>query len=85
MPEIARFFGIVIAMFWKEHGRPHFHARYGDQKGVFFIDPVYMSEGNLSPRAQALIVEWATIHKHNLLENWDRARRHESLLPIEGL
>lgn len=85
MPEISRFFGIIIAMFWNEHGVPHFHVRYGDQKGVFFIDPLYMNEGNLSPRAQALVVEWATIHRSELLENWECAKLRKPLIRIEGL
>jgi hypothetical protein len=50
MPEISRFLGIVIAIYWKEHGVPHFHAKYGSQRASFAIDDLRLLEGSLPPR-----------------------------------
>ena len=59
MPEISRFFGIVIAIYYKDHQPPHFHAKYGNQTGVFAIDDVRLIEGQLPKRVISLILEWA--------------------------
>ena len=85
MPEISRFFGMVIAMYFADHNPPHFHVRYGSYKAVVGIDPVVLREGELPPRALALIVEWATIHQDQLRENWERARIRQSLTRIDPL
>lgn len=57
MPEISRFFGIVIAMYYKEHGIPHFHAKYGDKTGVFSISELKLIEGSLPKRVISLVLE----------------------------
>ncbi len=85
MPEISRFFGIVIAMFYNEHEPPHFHARYGSQKARFALDDLRMLEGDLGPRARGLVIEWASHHQAELRENWERAARHQPLQSIEPL
>jgi hypothetical protein len=72
MPEISRFFGIVIAMYYEEQPPPHFHATYGDEKAEFSIDPPGLLKGDLSPRALALVTEWAAIHRDELLEAWQQ-------------
>ena len=59
MPEISRFFGMVIALYYNDHAPPHFHVRYGKQKAVIGIDPLVLLAGKLSPRASALVLEWA--------------------------
>jgi len=59
MPEISRFFGIVIAIYYKEHGTPHFHAKYAEQTGVFSIVHLKLIEGRLPRRVVALVLEWA--------------------------
>ena len=70
MPELSRFFGIVIAMFAKDHVPPHFHARYGEYNGLFSIDTGELIEGQMPRRAVRLVQDWAELHKAELLENW---------------
>lgn len=85
MPEISRFFGIIIAMFYDEHNPPHFHARYGEFKAAIRIEDFAVLEGYLPPRALGLVMEWADLHKQELLADWDLARRQRPLSPIEPL
>ena len=80
MPEISRFLGITIYMYWGDHGPPHFHARYGHHKAKVRITPVSLLAGRLPPRVLALIVEWASRHEAELLANWSRCERKE--LPV---
>ena len=63
MPEISRFYGIVIAMFYNDHTPPHFHARYGDQRAIISIDTLTVLRGRLSPRLLGLVTEWAALHQ----------------------
>lgn len=58
MPEVSRFFGIVISMFYNDHPPPHFHARYGGQKGLVAIESLTLLRGSLPPRVLGLVVEW---------------------------
>ena len=85
MPEISRFFGIVVAMFYAEHGVPHFHAVYGEQKVSIGIEDHVVLEGTLQPRALRLVLEWCRLHEAELLANWQRARRGEPLERIPPL
>ena len=85
MPEISRFFGIVIAIFYNDHEPAHFHARYGSQRARFATDDLRLLDGRLAPRAHGLVTEWASQHRTELLENWERARRHEPLESITPL
>lgn len=85
MPEISRFFGIIVTMYHSEHPPPHFHVRYGEQKAIITIESLTLIEGKLSPRVFGMIMEWATLHQKELLENWNLARRHEALQKIEPL
>jgi len=85
VPEISRSFGIVIQMYFDDHPPPHFHARYGGRKARVLIDPVGLLEGTLPPRALAFAVEWATLHRDELLENWRRLRAREHASPIAPL
>ncbi len=71
MPVIARFYGIVIKMYFKEHGIPHFHALYGEYNGVFDIETLEMMEGDLPRRAQKMIREWAQMYRSDLLNMWE--------------
>jgi len=70
MPIIARFYGILIKMYFREHGIPHFHALYGEYNGVFDIEKLEMIEGDLPKRAQKMIKEWADRYREDLLEMW---------------
>jgi hypothetical protein len=73
MPEISRFFGIVVRMFVEAggpHHRPHFHAYYQGRVAVFAADVVEKVGGSLPPRQERLVVAWAEIHQGELLEDW---------------
>ena len=84
MSEISRFLGIVIAMFYRDHGPAHFHARYGEYKAsVDFSGDVVV--GWLPQRALRFVEEWARVHAEELQANWNRARDKQALLPIEPL
>jgi hypothetical protein len=85
MPEISRFFGIVIKMFYEDHNPPHFHAEYGGEKVLIEIRTLSVFSGGLSPRAMGLVIEWATLHQQELLADWEKARAHEELKEIEPL
>jgi hypothetical protein len=85
MPEISRFFGIVIAMYYNDHAPPHFHVRYGEHKAVVGIDPAVVLGGHLSRRAAGLVVEWAQLHRAELLADWELARQQAPLNRIDPL
>lgn len=75
MPEIARFFGIIIRMFAEPaapHHRPHLHAYYQGEVGIFAIDTIELIGGSLSQRQQRLVEAWAEIHQTELMAAWDR-------------
>ena len=85
MPEISRFFGMVIHMFWQEHEAPHFHARYGEFVASIDIRTAAVTSRKFPDRALRLVQEWRAAHESELLANWDRLRRHEEPLPIAPL
>lgn len=87
MPEISRFFGIIISMYYNynDHPPPHFHVRYGRQKAIIAIQSLSVLERELSPRVLGIVVEWASLHRTELLENWERARQNVSLEKIQPL
>ena len=85
MPEISRFFGIVITIYWKEHGIPHFHAKYGGSRASFSIEDIRLLEGKLPPRVMALVVEWAIKNQDELLADWYLAMAKKPLNPIKPL
>lgn len=85
MPRISAFFGIVIRMFYNDHSPPHFHAEYGEHEAVYRIETIEVSRGTLPRRAHALVVEWTTLHRFELMDNWDRARQGLPLRSIEPL
>jgi hypothetical protein len=84
MPEISRFLGIVIGMFFNEHGPPHFHAVYGEHQMTVEIESGEV-RGEFPPRAVRLVLEWADLHKQELLEDWERARQRQPLERIAPL
>lgn len=85
MPRLSEFYGIVIAMFYEDHPPPHFHAVYAGQRTLIGIDPIQVLRGRLPRRALSLVMEWAAMHQAELRANWQRARDHLPLLPIEPL
>ena len=66
MPELCRFFGLVILMYYNDHPPPHFHVRYGSQRAIVDIRTLAVLEGRLSPRALGLVAEWAALHQEPL-------------------
>jgi hypothetical protein len=85
MPEISRFFGIIITMNYNDHAPPHFHVRYSDHKALISIQTLTLLEGRLPPRVFGLIMEWASRHQAELMANWLRARQQAELHRIEPL
>jgi hypothetical protein len=85
MPEISRFFGVVIAIFYDDHNPPHFHARYEGAKAVIDINALSIREGALPPRVFGLVIEWATLHKKDLIKNWELAKDKKPLQTIDPL
>lgn len=85
MPEISRFFGIVIKMFFDDHNPPHFHAEYAGSLTLIDIRTLAVFSGQLPPRAMGLVIEWATLHQQELLADWQRARAQQDLRPIAPL
>jgi Domain of unknown function (DUF4160) len=71
MPTISQFFGIVIQMFWREHTPPHFHALYGEYESLIEIRTLDVIKGSLPRLAQALALEWAALHRAELMEDWN--------------
>ena len=82
MPEIARFYGIVIKLFFGARPPPHFHAVYGEHIGLFDINTLKMIEGDLPNRAKKLVIEWAEKNKAKLKTMWDSQEFHK-LPPLE--
>lgn len=85
MPEISRFYGIVIRMFFREHAPPHFHASYGEEEALISIETLSVISGRLSPRSLGLVVEWASLHRDELKKNWNKVNRYEQPDKIEPL
>jgi len=85
MPQISRFYGIAIYMYWGDHPPPHFHAHYGRDQAQVRIDPVGLLVGRLPPRILAMVVEWAALHREELLADWELAQNNAMPNAIEGL
>jgi len=85
MPEICRFYGIVIKMYFADHAPPHFHAEYADAEARIAIDSLGVISGTLPARAMGLVAEWATLHQHELRALWEKARRHQPLHRLDPL
>ena len=85
MPEISRFYGIVIKMYFEEHLPPHFHAEYGEHEGLVNINSLGLIAGRLPSRAWGLVIEWASQHQEELLALWEKARNMEPLGKIAPL
>jgi len=85
VPEISRFLGIIIVMYYNDHAPPHFHAKYGEFEAVISIDTGAVIEGRLPPRVLGLVQEWRECHKTELVEDWDLARARKALKRIDPL
>jgi len=85
MPEISRFFGIVIYIYFREHNPPHFHAVYGETEALIEIKTLRVLTGSLPPRALGLVTEWATMHQDELMKAWEQASSYQIPRKIEPL
>lgn len=85
MPRISEFYGIVIAMYYAEHGVPHFHARYAGREASVAIETLDVLAGSLPDHALRLVREWGSLHQAELGLDWQRARADQPLEPIAPL
>lgn len=74
MPELSRFYGIIIYMYAKDHAPPHLHAKYGDEFAIFDIRSGEVKEGTFPRRATRLVQDWIEIHREELEENWNQSQ-----------
>lgn len=77
MPEISRFFGIIIRMFFDDHLPPHLHADYTGRQALVAFDPIRVIESDLPQRALSMVLEWTALHQPELLENWRRLHSNQ--------
>ncbi len=85
MPDVSRFFGIVIYMYFNDHLPPHFHAEYGGSEALYEIETLRVYSGRVPRRVHNMVIEWADSHRAELMENWVRARQGQSVVDIEPL
>jgi hypothetical protein len=85
MPTISRFYGILIQMYFDDNNPPHFHAIYNKNKALICINDFSLLHGDLPPKAFSLVIEWAKIHREELLKEWEFARKKKTLFDIEPL
>lgn len=85
MPQVSRFYGLLIYFYYNEHNPPHFHAHYGESKCEIGINDLRILAGSLPNRAYALVLEWAALHRNELMNNWNLARDGKPLQSIEPL
>jgi len=85
MPEVSRFYGIIIAFYYNEHNPPHFHAKYGEFLAEIDIMSLQILKGELPKHAKTLVLEWADEHNEELMQDWELARQKAELKQIEPL
>jgi Domain of unknown function (DUF4160) len=88
MPELSRFFGIIIRMYMEaggQHHTPHFHAYYQNEIAIYGIDPVELISGSLQKRQQRMVEAWAELHQAELMEDWQRLQAGQSPRSIAPL
>ncbi|MGI4789095.1 MAG: DUF4160 domain-containing protein [Janthinobacterium lividum] len=88
MPELSRFFGIIIRMYMKagvQHHRPHFHAYYGDDVAIYSLDTIEVLAGSLPKRQQRFVEAWAELHQAELEANWQQLQTGQAPQPIAPL
>lgn len=84
MPEICRFYGIIILMHYRDHDPPHFHAKYENQEVTIEIQ-AGMVKGYMGKRALGMLFEWFDLHQAEIMENWRLLRDHQPLQKIQPL
>ncbi len=85
MPEISRFYGIIITMYYNDHNPPHFHARYGNDVVMVEIENLKILEGSFPTRASTMVLEWAKYNQNKLLKNWENIRNEKPVFRIDPL
>jgi len=85
MPEVSRFYGIIIRMYFDDHAPPHFHAEYAEHEAVVDLEETRIIAGDLPARAFSLVKEWTALHQQELRTLWDNARHSRPLTKIEPL
>lgn len=84
MPEISRFYGVIVRMFYMDHNPPHFHIEYQDYEATIDIDSGIV-KGEMPRRALNLVFEWLDLYEQELFENWELAQQRKPLNRIEPL
>ena len=85
MPELSRFLGIIIAMYYNDHNPPHFHVLYNEYDAEIEISNLTILEGKLPPRVLGLAMEWAELHKKELIDDWNllqAGEKHNKIQPL---
>ena len=85
MPIICTFYGIIIRMYFEDHNPPHFHVEYQGFKAEYDISTLDILAGSIPKRAHAMVLEWASMHKKELLNNWEKAKIPSEINNIEPL
>jgi hypothetical protein len=85
MPTISAFYGIIVRMYWKDHAPPHFHVEFGGARAVVSIVDLSITRGHLPSRATRLILEWAEMHRQELIENWELCAKGLTPRTIQAL
>ncbi len=85
MPTISMFYGILIQMFWNDHAPPHFHALYAEYEVLIDIGTLETIKGTMPRRALTLVLEWASEHRAELLEDWMLCEKNQPLNKISPL
>jgi hypothetical protein len=85
MPELSRFLGISILMYFNDHAPPHFHVKYNEFRASVDISTLSILDGKMPPRVHGLVIEWAELHKDELLTNWNTLQESGVFRKIEPL
>jgi hypothetical protein len=85
MPEISRFLGIIISLYFDDHNPPHIHINYNEDEALISINDCLVLRGELPPRVLGLVMEWTLLHRSELLENWNMIQDSGKYFKIEPL
>ena len=85
MPEVSRFFGISVRMYFDDHNPPHFHAIYAGAEVEIGIDPITVLRGRFPRRGLGMVMEWTARHQRELLDNWERLGNNQAPRKIDPL
>ena len=85
MPELSRFLGMIISIYFEDHNPPHFHVAYNENEAVISINDLQVIKGSLPSRVLGLVIEWADLHKTELMENWNSVKENGKFTKIAPL